>query len=143
MYIYIYIYIYTCNHENKVPSQLSPQWLCSNSCTSAHDVRLHIYICFHDCMYITLILLSWDLSTLCVADHLWPLIYIYTYTYILNIYIYIYILIHIYLKYIYIYIYIYIYRVYQKKLDQNKMSINLCLIRDILFMNSFLILIFF
>ena len=128
----MYIYIYTCSHENKVPSQLSPQWLCSNSCTSAHDVRLHIYICFHDCMYITLILLSWDLSTLCVADHLWPLIYIYihiyiyTYTYILN-----------------IHIYIYIYRVYQKKLDQNKMSINLCLIRDILFMNSFLILIFF
>ena len=127
--VYIYIYIYTCNHENKVPSQLSPQWLCSNSCTSAHDVRLHIYICFHDCMYITLILLSWDLSTLCVADHLWPLIYIY-------IYIYLYIILNI-------YIYIYIYRVYQKKLDQNKMSINLCLIRDILFMNSFLILIFF
>ena len=34
--IYIYIYIY--NHENNVPSQLSPQWLCGNSCTGAHDV---------------------------------------------------------------------------------------------------------
>ena len=25
-----------------VPSRLSPQWLCGNSCTWAHDVRLHI-----------------------------------------------------------------------------------------------------
>ena len=30
------------NHENNVPSRLSPQWLCGNSCTWAHDVRLHI-----------------------------------------------------------------------------------------------------
>ena len=30
--------IYMCNHENKVPSRLSPQWLCGNSCTYAHDV---------------------------------------------------------------------------------------------------------
>ena len=29
-----------CYHENNVPSRLSPQWLCSNSCTWAHDVRL-------------------------------------------------------------------------------------------------------
>ena len=29
-----------------------------------------------------LILLVWDLSTLCVVDHLWPLIYIYIYIYI-------------------------------------------------------------
>ena len=36
MYIYKYnVYIYTCNHENNVPSQLSPQWLCGNSCTLA------------------------------------------------------------------------------------------------------------
>ena len=36
---YIYIYIYICSHDNNVPSQLSPQWLCGNSCTWAHDVR--------------------------------------------------------------------------------------------------------
>ena len=30
--------------------------------------------CFHDCIYIRPILLLWDLSTLCVVDHLWPLI---------------------------------------------------------------------
>ena len=36
------IYIYICNHENNVPSRLSPQWLCGNQCTWAHDVRLHI-----------------------------------------------------------------------------------------------------
>ena len=27
-------------HENNVPSRLSPQWLCGNSCTWAHDVPL-------------------------------------------------------------------------------------------------------
>ena len=34
------LYIY--NHENNVPSELSPQWLYGNSYTWAHDVRLHI-----------------------------------------------------------------------------------------------------
>ena len=42
MNICICIYIYICYHENNVPSRLSPQWLCGNSCTWAHDVRLHI-----------------------------------------------------------------------------------------------------
>ena len=28
-------YIYICNHENNVPSRLSPQWLCGNLCTWA------------------------------------------------------------------------------------------------------------
>ena len=35
------MYIY--NHENNVPSRLSPQWLCGNSCTWAHDVRLTVH----------------------------------------------------------------------------------------------------
>ena len=39
IYIYIYIYIRTCNYENNVPSQLSPQWLFGISCTWAHDVQ--------------------------------------------------------------------------------------------------------
>ena len=26
IYVYIYRYIYICNHENNVPSRLSPQW---------------------------------------------------------------------------------------------------------------------
>ena len=34
--------IYIFSHENNVPSRLSPQWLCGNSCTWAHDVQLHI-----------------------------------------------------------------------------------------------------
>ena len=84
MSIYVYIYIYICNHENNVLSRLSPQWFCGNSCTwatvnhvpkciSCHKAivvitgRTH---CFHDCIYITLILLLRDLSTLCVVDHL-------------------------------------------------------------------------
>ena len=33
--------IYICNHENNVPSRLSPQWLCGNSCTWAHDAQRH------------------------------------------------------------------------------------------------------
>ena len=44
IYIYIYnIYIYVsviCNHENNAPSLLSPQWLCGNPCTWAHNVVL-------------------------------------------------------------------------------------------------------
>ena len=42
IYIYIYIYIYVII-ENNVPSQLSPQWLCGNSCTWAHDVRFDVW----------------------------------------------------------------------------------------------------
>ena len=30
-----------CNHESNVPSLVSPQWLCGNSCTWAHDSRIH------------------------------------------------------------------------------------------------------
>ena len=30
--------IYICNHENNVPSRLSPKPLCGNWCTWAHDV---------------------------------------------------------------------------------------------------------
>ena len=30
------------HNENNVSSWLSPQWLCGNSCTWAHDVQLHI-----------------------------------------------------------------------------------------------------
>ena len=42
IYICIYIYIYICYHENNVPSWLSPQWVCGNSCTWGHDVQLNI-----------------------------------------------------------------------------------------------------
>ena len=83
MYIYIYIYyiyiihyyLYTCNHENNVPSRLSPRSICGNSCTLAHHVpkcischkaigydQISVVItgrahCFHDYMYIMPILL--------------------------------------------------------------------------------------
>ena len=40
------------------------------------------------CIYIEIILLLWDLITLCVVNHLWPLTYIYI-LYIYYIYIYI------------------------------------------------------
>ena len=106
-YIVIYIYIHICNHEKNVPSQSSPQWLCSNSCTWEHDVyyvpkcmscykaivvttgRAH---CFHDCIYITPILLLWDLRNLCVmfnSDHLYISLCIYIFTICIYIYIYI------------------------------------------------------
>ena len=64
--------IYACNHENNVPSPLSPQQFFSNSCTHVYDVRLHIFLWFN--VYIMLILLPWDLSTLCIMDHLCILI---------------------------------------------------------------------
>ena len=76
LYIYIYMLLWKqCN----VPSWLSSQWLCGSSYTWTHDVpksvschkaivvitgRAH---CFHDCIYITTILLLWDLSTLCAV----------------------------------------------------------------------------
>ena len=31
--------MYICNHEDNMPSRLSPQWLYGNSCTWALDVR--------------------------------------------------------------------------------------------------------
>ena len=34
--------MYICNHENNVPSRLSPKWICRNSYTWALDVRLDI-----------------------------------------------------------------------------------------------------
>ena len=41
-YIYTYIHththVYLCNYQKNVRSRLSPQWLCGNSCTWAHDV---------------------------------------------------------------------------------------------------------
>ena len=32
----VHIYIYICNHENNVPSWLSPQWLCGYLCTYSY-----------------------------------------------------------------------------------------------------------
>ena len=34
--------VYAIMKWKNVPSRLSPQWLCGNSCTWAHDVQLHI-----------------------------------------------------------------------------------------------------
>ena len=49
-------------------------------CMSCHKTTVVITgrtHCFHDYIYITIILLLWDLSNLCVVDQLWPLIYMY------------------------------------------------------------------
>ena len=54
--------------------------LVSATCNSTSCAQLHEspqIMSPHDCIYIILTLLLWDLSTLCVLDHLWPLIYIY------------------------------------------------------------------
>ena len=58
MYIYICIYIYICYHENNVPSRLSPQWLCGNSRTWAHNtphirVTLPSRLCHQKTKYIS------------------------------------------------------------------------------------------
>ena len=52
MYIYVYVYIYIYMYMY---------------------VYIYIYI-YYICIHVTLVLLLWDLSTLCVVDHLWPLI---------------------------------------------------------------------
>ena len=64
--------IYICNHENNVPSRLSPQWLCGNSCTWVDDVRLHIGSLMTT--YITLLALLFEHSLVhwyqqCVTVH--------------------------------------------------------------------------
>ena len=117
------------HHSNFVATHATvhnvPKCMCCHNTIVVITGRAH---CFHDCIHIKPILLLWDLSTLCVADHLWPLMYTYTYTYMyvyiciyMNIYIYIYVYIYmyiciwifIYLYYIYVYIYpIYILHIY-------------------------------
>ena len=62
-----------------MPSRLSPQWLCGNFGDN-HFVITGRAHCFHDNIYITLVLLLWDLSTLYI--HITYIIYIYIYTYI-------------------------------------------------------------
>ena len=61
--------------HGRPPPSLSLLWL-PTMCNRTS--RAQVY-CFHDYIYITDILLLWDLSTLCVVDHLWPQIYIYIY----------------------------------------------------------------
>ena len=48
-------------------------WVATKPLHCGDNRRVH---CFHDNIYILLILLLWDLSTLCVVDHLWPLIFV-------------------------------------------------------------------
>ena len=75
--------MYIWNHENKVPSRLSPLWLCGTVHYVPKCIRCHKAIavmtrrthCSHDFIYITPILRLRDLSTLCVVDHLWLIIY--------------------------------------------------------------------
>ena len=67
--------------------------MCPPVCHRKGFVTTHVFI-----TPLMLILVLSDLSTLCVVDHLEPLIYIYMYMYIL-----------LYIMYIYIYIYIYIF----------------------------------
>ena len=87
--LYIYIYVYICSHENNVPSRLSPQWFCGNSCTWVH-VRFQHSVCRGSLM----------------TTYIYIYIYIYNiyihimYTYIYHIYVYVHI--------IYVYIYIYV-----------------------------------
>ena len=58
----IYIYIYAIMKTKCPPSQ--------HKAIAVITGRVH---CFDDNIYIMLIVLLWDLSTLCVVDHLWPL----------------------------------------------------------------------
>ena len=46
------MYIYICNHENNVPSRLSPQWPKYMSCHKAIVVITGRAHCFRDYIYI-------------------------------------------------------------------------------------------
>ena len=51
-----------CNHENNVPSRLSPQWFCGNSCTWENDAHIFMiaYILLPSCFCkISELCLSW------------------------------------------------------------------------------------
>ena len=81
--IYFYFYIDKANCTSCVHHVSTVHHLAKcMSCYKATVMITEKVHCFHDCMYITLILLLWDLSTLCRGS----LIYIYTY---ISIYIYI------------------------------------------------------
>ena len=117
-------------------------WICSDFILWRNfefDMMIVPFVCNCSC---SILRSSRNLTLLylCViASHMYIYICIYTYIYI---YIYIHIYIHIYMLiyiYIYKYIYIYIQRVYQKRYTQRYTRD----IRDILFMNLFLILTFF
>ena len=69
---------YICNHEYNVHSWLSPQWLCRNSCTWAHDV--HIWLMRAYIVFMT----AYTLHPSCFCE-IYEHIYIYIYIYILYI----------------------------------------------------------
>ena len=104
--------MYICNHENNVPSWLSLQWLCGNSCSWAHGVistmytylYIHIYTYIHIHLYIHIYIY--------IYIHIYIYIYIYTY-----IYTHTHTFIHTYL-YIHIYTYVYMFTIVYK-CDQN------------------------
>ena len=85
MYIYIYIYAIMkamCSpgyhHIGFVATHALGHMMYGIMCISCHKANVVITWrahCFHDCIYITPILLLRDLSPLCIVDHLWPLIY--------------------------------------------------------------------
>ena len=92
------------------PSRLSPQWLCGNSCTWSHDVRLYIYVYMIHirhiymiyiviCIYIIYIR-QFAINCSFMVNFILYIIYLFILIYILYIYI---------INFIYIYIYIYIY----------------------------------
>ena len=98
IWIYIHIHIYMQSWKQcALPVITMCRTSCTSSCTSCTTVHYvpkciscHISIvgitgranCFHDYIYIMLILHLWDLSTLCVVNHWWPFIYSYIYIYI-------------------------------------------------------------
>ena len=92
VYLYIYIHIYMKTifppryHHNGfvINHALGLDTWCMVLCAQVHELpqrhcgndwRTH---CFYNYIYIVLILLQWDLSTLWVMHHLWPLKYVTT-----------------------------------------------------------------
>ena len=94
IYIYIHTYMYICIkciyiiYIYEIMKTLCPPGYHHNGFMAIHALGHMMYglheaivvitlraFCFHDCICITPILLLWDLSTLCVVNHLGPLIF--------------------------------------------------------------------
>ena len=109
LYIIYMSYIYTIlmlQCYNVIMKTMCPPGYHHNGFVATHALGHTMY---GDHM---LILFLWELSTLCVMDHLWSLIYIYIYIYILYIYIYI-----IYIHIVYYIKFEFYLKLYLKNLD--------------------------
>ena len=72
----ICIIMYISNHENNVPSRLSPHWFCGNSCTCVNDVH-HVPQCMS--CHKAIVVITGRAHCFCDSTYIymWYILYIY------------------------------------------------------------------